>query len=127
MGFWIFMVVMALLLPVSMVGIGLFYRRHAPKRINGACGYRTARSMKSQQAWDFSNHRFAELWLCLGWGMLPITVLTMLFCLGRDTGSVTWFALAVEGVQLVVMVGSIIPVEIALKRNFAENGRPRSS
>ena len=42
MGFWIFMLVMDLLIPVTMVFIGKRFQKKPPKEINGIYGYRTA-------------------------------------------------------------------------------------
>lgn len=69
MGFWIFMVCMNLLIPLAMVGFGAVFLRWPPKEINGAYGYRTARSMASQEAWDFAHAYFGRLWKWTGaWG-----------------------------------------------------------
>ena len=48
MGFWIFMLVMDLLIPVTMVFIGKRFQKKPPKEINGIYGYRTAMSMKME-------------------------------------------------------------------------------
>lgn len=47
MGFWAFMLVACLLLPISMIGFGMYVRRIGPKKINTAFGYRTSLSMKN--------------------------------------------------------------------------------
>lgn len=49
MGFWIFCLAMNLLLPVIMLVFGRLFQTRPPKTINGLFGYRTARSMKSQE------------------------------------------------------------------------------
>ena len=49
MGFWIFMLVMDLLIPVTMVFIGKRFQKKPPKEINGIYGYRTAMSMKNKE------------------------------------------------------------------------------
>ena len=48
MGFWIFMLVMTLLIPLTMIGFGKLFLKSAPKEINGVFGYRTSMSMKSK-------------------------------------------------------------------------------
>lgn len=55
MGFWIFMLAMDLILPLSMVFLGRYFVRHAPGNINMLFGYRTARSMKNQDTWQFAH------------------------------------------------------------------------
>lgn len=49
MGFWIFMLVMDLLIPFTMVGFGKYFIKNAPKEINKVFGYRTPMSMKTKK------------------------------------------------------------------------------
>ena len=49
----------------------------------------------------------------------------MLFFLGRGKDAVGFAGTALEMAQLVLVIGSIIPVERALKRNFDDSGIPR--
>ena len=46
MGFWIYMLIMDLILPFTMIGFGKYFIKKAPKEINGVFGYRTSMSMK---------------------------------------------------------------------------------
>ena len=46
MGFWIFMLIMDLLLPFTMIGFGRYFMKKAPKEINSVFGYRTSMSIK---------------------------------------------------------------------------------
>ena len=48
-GFWIFMLLTDLLIPLLMIGLGRLFMKRPPKRINGIYGYRTKRSMKTQE------------------------------------------------------------------------------
>ena len=52
MGFWIFMFMTTLLIPVMMIVFGLIFLKNPPKEINWAYGYRTSMSMKNQETWD---------------------------------------------------------------------------
>ena len=54
--------------------------------------------------------------------MLPLSLLAMLPALDRDVEAVGIWCIPVVGVQLAVLVGSIFPVERALKRNFDQFG-----
>lgn len=122
MGFWIFMLAMELLVPVSMILVGHAYVRHAPKEINGASGYRTARSMINRDTWEFANHHFARTWRIVGWILLPLAVAAMLSVFGRDKKAVGDFGLGLIAIQVVVLLASIIPTERALRKTFDENG-----
>lgn len=125
MGFWIFCLAMNLLLPVIMLFFGRRFQRKPPETINGVYGYRTARSMKSQQTWDFAHWYCGRLWFRLGLILLPVSICAALPSLGRESDTVGIWCAVVEGVQLVVMIGSIFPVEHALKQNFDDLGRKR--
>ena len=48
MGFWIFMLIMNLLIPATMIGFGRYFMKKAPKEINAVFGYRTSMSMKNK-------------------------------------------------------------------------------
>lgn len=48
MGFWIFMLIMDLLIPFTMIGFGKMFLKKAPDQINYVFGYRTSMSMKNQ-------------------------------------------------------------------------------
>ena len=122
MGFWIFMLVMDLIIPAAMIGCGRFLQKKPPKSINATFGYRTTRSMKSQEAWDFAQTYCGRLWVRLGLALLPLSVIPLLVVLGRDMAVIGNTAIIVAAVQLIPFLGSIIPVERALKRTFDENG-----
>ncbi|MBE6023390.1 MAG: SdpI family protein [Cellulosilyticum sp.] len=63
MSFWIFMLLMTLLIPISMIGFGYYFSKKAPKEINNVLGYRTSRSMKNKETWQFAHNYFGKLWL----------------------------------------------------------------
>ena len=125
MGFWLYCTAMCLLIPAVMLYFGWRFQKHPPKRINSLYGYRTVRSMKNQQTWDFAHQVCGKLWVGAGAALLPLSLLAMLPALGRDVGTVGLWCIPVMGVQLVVLLGSIFPVERALKRNFDQFGRKR--
>lgn len=118
MGFWIFMVCMNLLIPLAMLGFGVVFLRWPPKEINGVYGYRTARSMASQEAWDFAHAYCGRLWFRMGLAMVLLSVPAMLPCLGRSEGMVGLWGGLVCIVECTLMIVTIIPTERALKKRF---------
>lgn len=126
MGFWIFMMVSDLLIPLTMVGFGKLFMKNAPKEINGVYGYRTSMSMKNKDTWEFAHHYCGKLWLTIGWIMLIISAIAMLFVIGKDEDVVGIFGGILCGIQLVFLIGSIFPTERALKKNFDERGNRKS-
>lgn len=123
MGFWLYCTVMCLLVPALMLYFGWRFLNKPPKNINSIYGYRTSRSMKNQQTWDFAHQVCGKLWFRVGAVMLPLSLLAMLPALGRDVEAVGTWCIPVVGVQLVVMIATIFPVEKALKRKFDKYGR----
>ena len=122
MAMWITMSVVLLLIPAMMAGIGVLFQRRPPKKINGWYGYRTSRSMASQEAWDFAHRACGRLWLRWGIAMAVISLLLMLPVLGAGEERLAWWSGSLTLLQCVVMMLSIFPVERELKRNFDRNG-----
>ena len=123
--FWLFCTGMNLLIPLVMLYFGRRFQKHPPKNINSFYGYRTSHSMKNQQTWDFAHQVCGKLWSRLGLILLPVTLVPMVFLWGRSVDEIGMGCIPVMAVQLVVLLGSIVPVERALKRNFDQFGRKR--
>lgn len=73
MGFWIYMMVMNLLIPLIMIVFGMRFIKKPPEKINYIYGYRTSMSMKNQETWDFAHRYCGKLWLILGWFMIILS------------------------------------------------------
>ena len=123
MGFWIFMLVMDLLIPVTMAGFGRAFLKKAPGQINYAFGYRTSMSMKNKDTWDYAHKFCGRLWYIAGLVLLPVTFIAMLFVLGKDEDTVGGLGGIISFIQMVPLIGSIIPTELALRKHFDKNGR----
>jgi hypothetical protein len=122
MGFWIFMMVMDLLIPLIMIVFGKYFMKNVPKEINNFFGYRTSMSMKNKETWEFAHHYCGKLWLAIGFIMLVPSAIAMLFTIGKSESVIGTFGGILCGIQLVFLIGSIFPTEIALKNNFDEHG-----
>jgi len=125
MGFWIFMLIVDLLIPFTMIGFGRYFLKKAPKDINMVFGYRTARSMKNKETWDFAHKYCGKIWYVCGLIMLPVTVLFLLLTIGKSENCVGTVGGIICMVQLIPLIGSIVPTEIALKKNFDINEKRR--
>ncbi len=125
MGFWIFMLAMDLLIPVVMIVLGRIYEKRPPKEINTTSGYRTAMSMKNGETWKFAHNYFGKLCRICGLILLPLSVVAMLFGVGREILYVSVIGGIVCAVQIVVFTGLLIPTERALKRCFDPSGNRR--
>lgn len=121
LGFLIFMILVDLIIPFTMIGFGRVFMKNPPEKINMTYGYRTAMSMKSVETWEFAHAYCGKLWIRLGLALLA-SVLPLFFCFGRDIDTIALVGLVICGVQLAVMMCSIIPIERALKKSFDEAG-----
>ncbi|MDL2300188.1 SdpI family protein [Clostridiaceae bacterium OttesenSCG-928-D20] len=125
MGFWIYMLVIDMLIPATMLFFGRRFYKAAPREINSLYGYRTKRSMRNRETWEFSHKYCGRLWQTIGAIMLPLSLIGMLFVVGKGLDYVALVSSLICLVQLVVLIGSIIPCEAALKKAFDDNGRRR--
>ena len=122
MGFWIFTTITNLLIPVTMLLFGMYFAKNSPKEINNLFGYRTPMSTKNKDTWNFAHQYCGKLWRILGAILLLISFIPMLFLIGKDTEVIETFAGVISVVQVIVLLLSIIPTEVALKRTFDKNG-----
>ena len=125
MAFWLFFTAMDLLIPGIMVGIGTRFLKHPPGTINAWYGYRTARSMKNQETWDFAHETCGKLWVRLGKLSFLPALLAAALTFGCGIETVRVVSVVVVTIQTLALIGSIFPVERALKRNFDDFGRKR--
>ena len=81
MGFWLFMTVCCLAIPLCMIIGGASYAKRAPK-FSRVSGYRTAMSMKNADTWAFAHSYMGRIWKKWGIRTLIGTVPIMLYCMG---------------------------------------------
>lgn len=127
MGFAIFLLICNLLIPIIMLGVGLMFEKTSPGKINHFYGYRTKMSMLNQDTWTFAHSYCGRLWKKIGIIMLPLSILASLpmFWMKSDDGQGI-LTCVIEGLQIVILLVSIYPVERALKQNFDEKGNRKS-
>ena len=123
MGFWIFMFIMVLLIPLTMIFFGWLLFRKTPKEINYVYGYRTKRSMMNEETWRFANQYFGKVWYLCGLISVPLSVIATALVFGKGTETVGMIGGIITMLQMIPLVGAIISTESALKKNFDENGR----
>ncbi len=121
MGFWIYMLFVASIIPLLMVGFGAYFRKKCPKNINPSFGYRTKRSMRNQETWQYAHKHCGNLWFIIGLIMLLLSytlMVVMLLTLNRDAATVGIYGGIICGIQCVVLIASSFPTEFALKKKF---------
>ena len=121
--FWSYMVLIDLLIPAVMVIIGLIFRKHPPRNISGIWGYRTRRSMKNQETWDYANRYVGNIWYRWGLILLPLSVVPMLFFMTESPRCISTVTTVECLLQLVPVFASNILTEKALREHFDADGR----
>lgn len=122
MHLWLLMFIADLLLPFTMIGLGRYFMKRAPKKINPFFGYRTSMSMKNRETWEFAHKYCGRIWYVCGLSALPITIILMTLAIGKSKDFVGISGGIICCVQLIVLIGSIFPTEIALRKNFDKTG-----
>lgn len=123
MGFWIFMLIMVLMIPLIMIITGKRFIKSAPEEINMLFGYRTEMSTKNMDTWEFAHKHFGKIWFRAGLVLLPVSVIPMLFVTGESTDIVGTVGTVVTFIGVIVLIASVIPTEIALKKTFDKDGK----
>ena len=122
MGFWIFLTICNLMIPALMIVIGKVFIKNPPKTINGIYGYRTSRSRKNQDTWNFAHLYCGKLWWKIGWVMLPLAIIGMLPVIKKNDNIVGGMSAAVVMVECIAMFMTIFLVERALAKKFDKDG-----
>jgi len=116
----IFLFAIDLLVPAIMLIAGYFMHKHPPKNINYIVGYRTARSMRNMDAWQFAQKKVGMLWQKAGCIALIASVLIQIPFLFLSVDAFSAFSLVLMFAQLALLLLTILPVERALKREFPD-------
>lgn len=122
MGFWIFMLITAMLLPVTMLGFGKLFLKQSPKNINSVFGYRTTMSMKNKDTWEFAHKHFGKTWYRCGLVMLPLSIAAMFLAFGKSDDVTGIVGTVIQMIQIAILIGAIYPTEKALREHFDKDG-----
>lgn len=96
--------------------IGLLKMLFPPKKINSLYGYRTTRSMKNIDIWNFAQKLSAKLLIALGSNLIIIGIFSLI--VGLENAMIEISGLVTMIVLLVILV---IYMEFTLKKRFPAN------
>ncbi len=93
---------------------GFILSKYPPKKINSLYGYRTGRSIKSKEAWDFAQGYSADKIFRTGWWLILISI---------ACGFIPKLEPLIEllpaiGILLIFSIIPIVQTEKELKRRF---------
>ena len=126
MTFWWWMFICNILVPVIMAVAGLLMWVRCPKEINSFFGYRTVRSMKNHDTWKFAHRYAGRLFFIVGLATLVPTVLAQIPFYNSSDNVVGIVSVIIITVQCVILILPTIPTEMALKKNFNDDGTRRN-
>lgn len=95
---------------VCIIG-GLLLLKFPPKKINGIYGYRTMRSIKSQEAWDFAQQYSSKRIIKWGVILIVISLIAYFIPLSKNTSIFLGIALIIYGMSM-----PFVETENALKK-----------
>ncbi len=114
-GFWVKAALFMMFGPIILV-ISFIFMKFPPKKINGLYGYRTPRSMKDQDSWDFANAYCSRL-------MFKSSLAVCIFQLICFILLPTFISVIIASVTTLIGVIAAIPMtESQLRKKF---GQPR--
>jgi uncharacterized membrane protein len=106
------MLLLNIILALSILGISYAFKKFCPDKINDFVGYRTKRSMSSQEAWDLANRYSSDtLFKCAIW--VVMFQLMAMFILPKVI-----VLLITVSIWIAVLIGTIIMTEQKLKKKF---------
>jgi uncharacterized membrane protein len=104
-----------LLAGIVFVVVGYFFFKNPPKKINSFYGYRTARSKKSQEHWDFAQNYSAKEMMNLGFFLALTSFMGKLIEMDQTTRIAVGLAM-----MIFTLVVLYIRVEKALRDKFQD-------
>lgn len=115
-------IICSMVVPVVMIVMGMVYQTKLLTAKDSYLGYRSPRSMKNQDTWQFAHLKTGRLWF--GWGIIMAVITAILLYLLRAETPQTVCA-ATVGIcffQVLLMILPLRMVEKALKFTFDKNG-----
>ena len=113
-------VLIALLPPVAMLIVGIWWKVSPPKMEGKGLAYRTQLSTKSPEAWAFAHKHCARLWVRMGVILTAAAGIAMYLL--RDQDYQTFLIWILAGEMALFCVSAFL-VDALLKANFGEEVR----
>jgi len=116
-------VLLAVASPLILLVAGLFTRIGLPKKVNWFVGYRTPMACKNQDTWAFAHKYWGKLIIIFGIIALVLCITGAILdrrgVFGLEDG---YFLGASAVITVIFVILSIIPTEIAIRKEFDKDG-----
>lgn len=114
-----------LLGPLILLGLGVWYFFWPPKEANHSVGFRTYWSMGSVKAWLFSQKLAGMSFMVLGGVLFVLSLLISLTFNGEKAMGMINTALVLVVIQLLLILGLCIVLNLLIYRAFDKDGKAR--
>ena len=108
--------------PLFLIIIGKIFDKYPSKEPNIAIGFRTKLSMMNKETWDYAQRLFPKAWISLGRIMLPLSLIILFLLYSENKEYTGNLVVILMLVQVVLMLGSILYVNLKLKEAFNSDG-----
>ena len=115
------MVYTSYICPLIFLVVGIVFWMCPPKKINGLYGYRTTRSRKSQEAWDFAQRYSAKLMTMFGLAALVLAAVAhwLRNCLCINSDYLILYDICITLLlPMIVAIPPIVLTELELRKRF---------
>ena len=102
MAFGYTMLLSMLITPLLMIGFGLLFIKKPPRRVNSLYGYRTRRSMRNQDTWDFAHQYCGKIWLVCGLVSILPSLVPIWLVVGESEQLISKTGSIVLGIQVLL-------------------------
>ena len=111
------------LLPLVLLVAGLFTRIGLPRKVNWFVGYRTPMACKNQDTWAFAHKYWGKLMIIFGIIILALCIIIVILNKRGVFEPEDGYILGASAIITTVLVFiSMIPTEIALRKEFDKDG-----
>ena len=113
--------------PLAMLGFGLLYTYKPPKEANYSLGYRCWWGMASLDSWTYTQKIAGEIFTVLGAALSAVMLIVGIVLLFLDMMAVMITAVICLGVELLVLAGACIVINVLVIRKFDRDGYARGA
>ena len=127
MKFWIYMTFMAIIVPLVLIAVGLYYTKCPPEKIYTDFGYKTSLTLKNDDIWAYAHQLCGKTWIKLGLIMIPLSIAIMVIPLFISENAMSFFSVALFALQCVAVFFSFRKTKATLLTVFDEEGNRRAA
>ena len=116
----VFACIVSLIFPICMVVCGIIWIQRPPTNRFGVSGFKTQRARASNESWLFAHRHLGHVLIPLGAILAAVSIMAITGFYKRP-----YIALiAVVGIQMGAFLLASFETELAIRRNFDDDGHP---